>query len=229
MMSMMRASADTWTVVVAGQWNRHIFTPQWVGKHLFESPTVQIETQIAPVAGGSIRYLTDDVVLLPQADRLIVGVRRIDDDALRRVEQIACKALALLPYTPVTALGMNFGFTSPSIPDSLQPVFHLADQGSLSDLNVTVRRTEVKRTLVVEDRDDEVVNLTLSIDHDQGRFSIHVNFHSQVQEASTAKSRLDGVLVAHKTRCLDLLRGAYGITADEEEVPDDELARAEAP
>lgn len=37
---------EGWTVVLAGHWNRMIFTPAWVGQHLFQAGQ-QLETLVA--------------------------------------------------------------------------------------------------------------------------------------------------------------------------------------
>ncbi len=108
----MRPNADTWTVVLVGQWNPSVFNPEWVARHFNDNRPVEAQLAAGPgmlgIAGW--RVVVGDLLMVPSRDRLTLGTRVTTDDALRRVETTARRVLDLLPHTPLVAVGINFGF-----------------------------------------------------------------------------------------------------------------------
>jgi hypothetical protein len=102
---------DTWTIVLVGGWNPKIFRPEWVGKEVFDRKNIALEVPLSP--GSSVlRYNSpeDSLVLIPSDDRLVIGIRKAEEPVLNKAAAIAKKVLDLLPYTPIGAIGVNFGF-----------------------------------------------------------------------------------------------------------------------
>ena len=95
----MISKQDTWGIVIAGHWNRMIFTPEWVGPRLFNQD--EIETQIALLPIFPIIYRHEQVVLEASAPRLIFRPRYNTGPALEAAERMAVTVLDDLPNTPL--------------------------------------------------------------------------------------------------------------------------------
>jgi hypothetical protein len=108
----MRAVPDSWSIVIVGRWNVSILNPTWLGKHVFENPEVQVEFSLTP--GSPPRFTSREIRIVPQNAAVTVQAVQYTEAAMRRAEEVACKLLELLQHTPVSAVGVNFGFEEPS-------------------------------------------------------------------------------------------------------------------
>src|SRR5437867_2471575 len=105
----MQCVLEHWTIVVAGAWNANIFTPAWVSANVFNGQNINLEMQIGP-GGPAIKYHFGRMTLIVKSDMIIAGAREPTTEAMDEMSGALRKILELLPYTPVTALGVNFGF-----------------------------------------------------------------------------------------------------------------------
>ena len=64
---------ETWGVVLAGHWNRMIFTPDWVSEKLFHEDV--IETEFALLPGFPVLYRHPQVLMEAVASRLVFRPR----------------------------------------------------------------------------------------------------------------------------------------------------------
>lgn len=197
---------DTWTIVIIGGWNPKIFRPDWVGKELFDRKTIAVEVSLAP--GTSIvRFSSpeDGLLLIPSEDRLIVGIRKGDDEVVAKAEGLARKALELLPHTPVGAVGVNFGFVEPNPAPALTSLFSFADLDGLSKTGCEVKRSSITRNLVLQ-------GTTLNVTHTlvEGQVEIHLNFHRDSATATQAVEHLTEKAVAFLQLGTKFLKDVYG-------------------
>jgi hypothetical protein len=206
------AKTESWTVVVAAAWNVRIFSPDWVSKQLLGNVPITIEVPIAPGAALA-RYTAEGVVLVPSDDKLIVGVQRTTLPSLSRAEDVARKVLELLPHTPVTATGVNFAFDDAEPGDRLRALFRLSDLDFLSRSGYKIKRTNLTRTLEIQ---DGVLNATHVMDSD-GHAEVHLNFHYQTTSAGAAAELLHGKFAG----CLEAAR-AFLSNVYDSEVEEDE-------
>jgi hypothetical protein len=213
---MMKPKLDTWTIVIVGAWNVHVFSPEWVGKQLLDGKPMTIEVPVGP-SGVKVRYSAEGLNLVPSGDRLIVGVQKADEHLIERAETAARNVLRLLPHTPVTAFGVNFGFHHAEPSDQLLGLFKLNDLDALSAFGCTIKRSNVVRSLEIA---GAVVNGTHSLDSD-GHAETDLNFHHDVPSADFAEKQLEG----RARKCLDLARklltSVYNCNLEE---PDDQGA-----
>jgi hypothetical protein len=219
----MKPDLNKWTLVLAGRWNQHILTPAWVGKNIFGTPKIEIETMIGPTVGG-VRYTTPNVRLIPSDVNLVVAARRADDETLECMEEVALKLLEFLPHTPLNAYGINFGFRREELGEGLASVFRLSDVGELTSAGASILGTEISRALQFADS-KEILNLKFTVERDTGGLVAHLNYHNQVGSAEDARKLLKGSLVDRKKRTLALLRDVYKMEIEEEAEEHDEPAR----
>ncbi|MFH0825915.1 MAG: hypothetical protein V2B18_24435 [Pseudomonadota bacterium] len=209
----MHPEIQDWSIVVAGQWNTAIFSPQWVGqrlKDLFECRHIQVEFA-AGQRGTQIKLSTDQFSVIPEQSALVVAMKRIDDESLQRAERLIDDILTLLPHTPVRAFGINFAFSDSTLSPEMANLFRLGDSELLAEKDYKQTSLSIERSL---DFGDAKLNVTLTTS-DENPIFIRLNFHHDVNDASEACSRLRGRILVHKAKGLIFLQEIYGLTLKE--------------
>lgn len=206
----MKAKPETWTVVLAGGWNVRVFSPDWVGRHLIAEKPLNLEVPLAaPIQ--HLKFTGGGLVLIPADDRLIVGVQEATLQAMRKAEDVAKKAAAMLPHTPTAAVGVNLGFEDENPSARLTEVFRVSDLSALSSFGCEVSQTTIVRRLLVE---GAVVNLTHTFV--DGKVQVHFNFHHD----ATSADQIATVLTARTEACFAiatrLLSEVYDSTIESE-------------
>ncbi len=207
---------DQWTVVLVGSWNVRIFSPLWVGQHLFDSKEVEMEVGIG--AGvHPMRYRKGDALIIPRDDRIIFGTRSDRDEALSLLESLSSKTLDLLPHTPISAVGINFGFVEEGPESDLLELFNVPDSTRLASWATDIRRKELTRQLETK---EGIMNLKQVL-HD-GKVEFHLNFHEDADSPIKAKESLEGKVLRRRDFAIEFVKEVYNLTPDMEEQPDDE-------
>lgn len=192
----MHPSAETWTIVVAGAWNVRVFSPDWVAQHLTPDVQLTLEVPVSP-ALGNLRIVAGKIVLIPGDDRLIVGVQEPTLEVMKSVEALVCRVLTMLQHTPVSAIGVNFGFEDDHPSSEITELFSLPDLASLSDFGCNVREATIGRSIQV---DGMMLNLRHTLV--AGIYRVHFNFHHDAKSAAGAAELLTG----RSERCLSVAR-----------------------
>lgn len=192
-------------VVIVGRWNPHIFSIDWVAKHLFdyrEGATVEVVQMMSP--GLAPIFLIQDVGFRCTRDRLEIFAREGSEACLRSVETLAVKALSTLSHTPVSAIGANFDFIEDDVPPEM------------ADLLATPERMETKFTIVAnsfETRIDLEKDVTLGIRRGiiGGAAQISLNYHRESQNAAKLAEIIPGLLERRWAHARELLLSLYQI------------------
>ncbi len=211
----MRPNLEEWTIVLVGGWNPKIFSPGWVAGRLFgvkDSQTVKIEAGIGPGV-QFLKYYFKGALIIPRDDRLILGLATPMDDQLERIEKLACRVLELLPETPLTAVGVNFGFVEDDVPQDLSGIFEIADRQQLASTDyVVANRTELHRQLA---RNKGGV-LNLKQVFAPPNVEITMNYHLGTDQWKEAKTFLDGEVIRMREESLKFLNTMYRLSLDEQ-------------
>lgn len=195
-----------WTVVMVGQWNPAIFSPDWVAHNLLHIENVEAQLAVGPLV-TNVRYQTETLLVIPQQDRLIVGGRNAEDATLMEMERCSKAALELLGHTPIRALGINFGFIESDPPTEMLRTFDLADAGALSDAGYQVRATDITRSI---DIDSTILKLKMSLS-DEGTVRFHFNFTSQVATSQQAAELLQGRVLDYRNKAHDIMSAVFNL------------------
>ena len=188
------------TVVIAGSFNPAILSPQWMGKNVFDPPVVgdfpvEVMTQVLG-AGTPTRFNAPGLSYSPSFQGLTLYLEGLDSAGCQRVCDMAARILNLLPHTPVTAVGFNFGFrdANPGIDQlrllSISPTFAEA----LGDGAEVVGRN----WLNVATWGAAFVTLQTGIRGSE--FVVDLNFHHPVTDAAAAEAILKQPDVFEKHR-----------------------------
>lgn len=207
----MQPIVTEWTVVVTGNWNPGIFSPTWVGQQLLNAEQIEAEATLSNQALAGLRLLSENAIVIPRPDRLVIGARRPTDEALALIEAATARALEILEHTPVTGLGINFGYREENPSEELLHIFDVSDRRGIADFGGELRRTEISREIGLE---DGVLNFRVSLQ--DAHVEAHANFHHQIGNAREASQLLNGLVVQRRDSLLRLLSDVYGLELDEE-------------
>jgi hypothetical protein len=206
----MRRKRNGWNIVLAGFWNRMIFTPEWVGPRLF--PGLEFETRVALLPVFPLIYRDVAAAMEVSMTRLVFRPRILNDDAsLLRAEAMARTVLKALPETPVQAVGVNFSYEEGFPPDHLAAIFNDMDDVELNQQNWSIGERKLTRQLT---RGGEVLNLTMNYHGEAVTFDF--NFHSEaMNNAVPLQAVAEGRVVNLRNAALALLQEVYHLEPEE--------------
>ncbi len=203
---------EDWTIVLAGQWNVRIFSPEWVAKEIFDVSVDKIQVEVSLALGDNrIRFSKDDISLIPQNDRIIIGIKTCDDKVLQNAENLAKKIFTLLPQTPIKGFGINFGFVEEKQSREIISLFQLDDGKKISDHKCKLQQTEITRKLQVK---NSILNLKHVFEDDN--LFLRLNFHHEINSAKTARTKLRNKTIWCKNFACQFLNKVYGLVLEEE-------------
>lgn len=166
-----------WNVVVAGSWNRAIFTPKWIQRKMFEREGALIEVQVPLDVPGPPRIVMDQVAVQPAANMLVVAPLACNLDTLEMAAIAAARAVASLPETPISACGVNIRYR---VDDASRLTGFLRSEvdDSAVAAGFQVQARQLQRTFVADQEPLRfgVIN-TIIAEDENGECSVVLNFH----------------------------------------------------
>ena len=221
----MKPRIETWAIVITGQWNPDILSAFWVRKNLLpEEHGNELEMQlgIGPGLRSSIRLIGESVILVPTRGRVELRPRECSDDCLGKVEEVALKVIELLPHTPVTGYGVNFGFSEERKDTFDYDIFNASDYVKLQGADLRPVQRRVTRNLKFEKGSN--LNITFTQNGEEDGFKIDINIHHPVEpntDMCAFAREMKNKTVRYKGRVLDILQSIYGLQLEEETDADD--------
>jgi hypothetical protein len=109
----MRPLPDNTTLVLAGAFNPAILVPQWIALNALDIPAgqdlpVQMMAPVGPGFGQAAKYMFAGLSYSPGFQNLTFYLE--GDNNGQRVCDVAARILGLLPHTPISGVGFNFGY-----------------------------------------------------------------------------------------------------------------------
>ncbi len=210
----MTPKLDAWGIVIAGHWNRMIFTPEWVSENLFQQDVIETEIALLPIL--PVIYRHQQVVLEVSLPRLVFRPRFNTGESISEAEKMANIVLRALPNTPLMGVGINYSFVESEPNLRLVDLFNLGDSKAIAREEWTIPETKIWRKLTKE---QETLNLSLAYD---GALSIDVNFHAETpgKTAVANKAALDALenrSVRLRDMTIDFLATVYELKLDKGE------------
>ena len=182
-----------------------IFTPQWVDKELFGVAEVEALVPLNPLL--PIVYRDKEVSLQVGEDRVVFNARETTSACRERMEGLACGLLELLPKTPISAIGVNFGFIEKAPEDSLLECFNFSDDLSLGSADWDIERKKLTRRLV---SGEKTLNLTLVYEA-PGEILVDANFDFAVKSYEKAIGNIKGETTEMYDILIKLLKDVYDL------------------
>lgn len=183
----MKPKENSWSIVVAGAWNRMIFTPDWVGKKIFGVD--HMETLVPLMPRAPTVYQVPNMQLAIEDGKLAIRPRQYEVSVLEQAEATVITVLELLPHTPVSGVGVNLAFVEENPTPDLLTMFNLKDDAGFTD-TWQIAAKEIRRQLA-KGVDDEILNLTLSYTSERA-VEFDGNFHCAAADATSAANKVKG-------------------------------------
>lgn len=206
---MIRPNLSEWTVVVVGQWNPAVFSPEWVASHLLQVNPIETHLAMGPLGGG-VRYQSPTLVVIPQADRLIIGARNSTESCLAQMEAAAQRVLRLLSHTPIQGVGINYGFIENDPSVDLIQTFDIRDSGALAENGLAARRT-----VIIREIDLAQVVLKLKLSYAEGQVGLHFNYNYAATSADAGADLLTGKAQECRNKTSDILSTIFELEGEE--------------
>jgi len=181
-----------------------IFSPDWVGKKILKVRNVEILVPVAPNAPRI--YRNENVAISISDSRVVFDMRKFSDECVKRTEDMACSVLNELFHTPISAVGVNFGFKEDEPGENVLKLFESPDDTSISSSKWQVEHKKLSRRLK---QDNTILNLTFL--KSDGVLDIDANFHADVKSATEATSVIESKALEMKANLLDLLKSVYSL------------------
>ena len=200
---------NSFSIVVIGNWNPHILSPQWISKSLFEDkPEVQVQFSLN--LDASNRFIVKNIIFVPSNDRLIIQSSDNSDDSLLLIQETVIKLCKILCHTPIRALGINLGFIHTESNEKLLELINFNDVNDISENDWNIKSSSVKRNI-----EKNGYNLNLTIEYNsQSEFHFDFNYHYALSEPSKIEEVLNMQIVKFKEVSLSVLNNFYGLTLD---------------
>jgi len=96
-------------IMCLGNWNKKIFTPSWVAANLFELKENKIEALFNPNE-MDMGFKLEDVSLFPKDTSVEIKLDEINNKSIELGGKLLNRLLALLPHTPLRAIGVNIRY-----------------------------------------------------------------------------------------------------------------------
>jgi hypothetical protein len=221
----MKSEMDKWSIVLAGSWNRAIFTPNWMAKYLFEESQessekrelkVEVEVPVIPALGALV-FTIADLRIQVDSQKAIITPKLCTDKVLRLAETVARRILKTLPHTPLQAFGINFVFVETDPTPEVLPVFEIGDWSRLAEHTGSENKIAVTRSIKLE---GHLLNLTIT--KDGGTVYFQFNFHFELKDASAASGQLENQVLQCRDVALGILEKVYNLHEEVSENNGDE-------
>lgn len=205
---------STSTVVLLGNWNAYILTPEWVGKHIFEEEKIPAEFFLGPAL--VFRFRARGCRIVTSQDRVTIVADQTTQQSLEEIEKFATKLHRKLPYTPITALGVNHAFLERAAGEELLNLFKFPDESKLP-AHLPVEHFEISRRLAGEGH-----SINVKISKEQGLEDVRFDFNFHYQKDRDFKEGdseilKEGAVLEHFEFAKNLLESEYDLELEEEQ------------
>ena len=183
---MVQFEEDSIGLVIVGDWNVRIFTPEWITTNISKSENIQIEFSINNM-DAPIRFTHNDIRIIPSNSRFTFSPQKYDTITFSRIENMVKNLCESLYHTPITAYGINFKILDTDPNPLLLDSFNLTDDSRFSDAGFEIKSRKIIRVLQIE---DGILNFKIS--NEDGQVHYHFNFHYTVTGAEIVTQSIIG-------------------------------------
>ncbi len=187
-------------IVIVGRWNRFILNPEWVSKTLFETDKMQVEFSFDLLLPP--RYSIDSIRLTTLDDRVIITPLEYTDDVMQTAEVISLKLINLLPHTPLTGIGFNYGYQCEG--SLINQILEFKDKLD-AEVHASMSFISWKRSYKF---DDYLLNVEQSKNED--KLFIDFNYHFTNAYFKENLDVLNSKIVELKKRTELIIKNTYG-------------------
>ncbi len=175
--------AFNWNVVICGNWNRAILTPEWIAKKLFglqKGTPIEVLIPINVLAPTRVRY--GGFVVVADDDFLEIKTEKQEFGGLVEAMKLGIRAMTELPVTPFSAAGYNIRYELDSPEEPVYDKILSEVDTWLSTNEYDIETQTITRSVKPKEGDfvEGIINFTGSIVG--SKVVININFHRSSSE-----------------------------------------------
>lgn len=160
------------TLVVVGSWNKYIFSENWIVENIL-GEGVRYSIQYPLNAIGSLKFSLENISFCIFGERLVFQLNNNSENAYREIVKIARKIFQKLIHTPVTALGVNFVYSSN---ETLCELDNLPQSSNLiQTLGYDIISSQLTRTFKISEQ--ETLNLKTELKEHNIIYDFNFNYN----------------------------------------------------
>ncbi|RJQ14425.1 hypothetical protein C4553_01055 [Candidatus Parcubacteria bacterium] len=183
---MSELKASDWNTVVVGKWNPAILSPKGISTLLFnKDATEPIEVMVSLEQMGPTKVRIDGIGVTVDYDRLIIDAAEQKWESLAKTREYACRAIATLERTPLSAAGFNVRYELKDYPESFITLLKPPLDDVISDNNQEILERETRRSLKWKEG-----SINLQISRKEETYSIILNFDRTSDDCEKLKNWL---------------------------------------
>lgn len=204
----MKIIDGSWSVVIVGKWNRYILTPQWVGKNIFNQENIEVQFPINQPELAPRYKSPTNIIFLPAIHKCqFIAQEPYDDTMLSNISRYIRNLASILEHTPVTALGINFGFEEEIHNFKQIDMFNLTESDRYIDIGLHATLTGIHRMFTI---DNHSLNLNVEFNQERKKVIFDFNFHYNVTiPAQICELVTPNLIIDNKKKALSILRDVY--------------------
>ncbi|MBC8277770.1 MAG: hypothetical protein H8E46_06025 [FCB group bacterium] len=197
------------SIVIVGGWNRKILTPPWLGKNIFKKDELELQFPLDPSLPLKVSDKESYTIDISN-DKLMFQPLSLSDENLIIMAEAAKLVLEILPHTPVTAMGINFGFKEETPQTELLNYLDnvlVPSHREISDDKKCQAISIVKSYQLTGLLQNRVLNFKIHREVDEPAVIFDLNFHKEVDNAAVACEALrPETLLSVHSYSIDLLK-----------------------
>jgi hypothetical protein len=200
----------SWNVIIAGAWNRAIFTPEWIAKNIFRvesNVAVNIDVPLNFLAPFRVRY--GDIAVLVSSSMLEVAPDSCSYELLDKARECARYAIEELPRTPITAAGFNFRYRCTELSLDFIEISECKIDKIFSDGGFEIIGRQIRRSLKCG---DGVINVEFRFDQPESAI-LGLNFHIGSSDENVLKGWLTVPMSEIRSKVEKIIKSLPGLIA----------------
>ena len=201
------------TIVIVGAWNISIFTQEWVRNNILRGedyPEVNVSYPLNMM--HSLRFSTNKFEFCIGNNRFMFTLKEKSDQAEKDMLMAVSSICSKLPYTPVTALGVNFIFET----ESSVPVLNTLRDTESIVRSIGLDQDSVQITRSFKRNETETLNFKISqISGGNVKYDINNDYKVRdIREILDVLNGDDNIISTKRNEALTLLRTVYNEELD---------------
>jgi hypothetical protein len=208
----MKIVDGTCSFIIVGKWNRHILTPEWVAKNVFQTEKLEIQFPINQPDLPPRYKSSDNILFIPAVNRCqFIAQEPYDDGMLGKICRYVKSLVSILAYTPISGFGINFVFEEKSENFKQLELFRLFDNDEIIKKKYSAKVIDIKRQFQLDANN----LLNFGISYKQDRVAFDFNFHyNATTPAEIEALTTEDLFVENKIKALDLMKDVYQLELD---------------
>lgn len=205
------------SIVILGGWNTRILTPPWLSNHVYKKGVLEVLFPVDPTLPIIISDPESFSINISNT-RLLLNPVNINEEKLKLMAEGAFTILTTLEHTPVSAVGINYGFKENV--KQIEFLNYIEQDGSdlqnkFVDLHKLTNINLIRTFKMSDQFDNRIMNFKMLKAYKSSEIIVEFNFHKDVNEAKEAANlvKQNNVIELHNF-AINFLTTYYGFTLE---------------